>query len=154
MDKKLKKLEDEQRRLMEQMERMEKKNRYTSAPGHERNTLLQFVIGLLLLGAGLFWIFQSVSVTTGFGSIYRIGGWAAPNGTVIIPLLIGVVMLFVMEKKIFGWIVTGIGIAVILLAVITSVRLHFSGGSLFNYVLMFGFTAVGGGLVLKSLFKK
>lgn len=63
-------------------------------------------------------------------------------------------MLFVMEKKIFGWIVTGIGTAIILIAVITSVRLHFSGGNLFNYVLMFGFTAVGGGLVLKSLFKK
>ena len=156
MDKRLRELEEEQRRLMEQMEKNESKNKYKykSAEKHESNILLQFVIGLLLLGVGLFWIFQSVKVTSGFSSFYSIGGWSAPNGTVIIPLLIGIVMLFVMEKKIFGWIVTGIGTAIILIAVITSVRLHFSGGNLFNYVLMFGFTAVGGGLVLKSLLKK
>lgn len=63
-------------------------------------------------------------------------------------------MLFIMEKKIFGWIVTGIGIAIILVSIITSVHLHFYGANLFEYILMFGFTVVGGGLVLKNLFKK
>lgn len=154
MDKRLRELEEEQRRLMEQKEKNENKIKYKTPPKHESNVLLQFVIGLLLLGVGLFWIFQSVNVSSGFGSFYSIGRWSAPNGTVIIPLLIGIVMLFVMEKKIFGWIVSGIGAAVILISIITSVRLHFNGGSLFNYVLMFGFTAVGSGLVLKSLFKK
>lgn len=101
MDKRLRELEEEQRRLMEQMEKNESKNKYKykSAEKHESNILLQFVIGLLLLGVGLFWIFQSVKVTSGFSSFYSIGGWSAPNGTVIIPLLIGIVMLFVMEKR-------------------------------------------------------
>ncbi|MBQ8435558.1 MAG: hypothetical protein IJX24_06085 [Oscillospiraceae bacterium] len=150
MDKKLKKLEEEQRRLMKEIDNMNGSSRKKSSSG----SLMQFLIGLILMGAGLFWIFQSVRVSTGYGSIYRIGGWGVPNGTIIIPLLIGIVMLFVMERKIFGWIVTGIGIAVILVGIITSVRLHFYGTSLFEYILMFGFTLVGGGLVLKNLFKK
>ena len=52
MDKRLRELEEEQRRLMEQMEKNESKNKYKykSAEKHESNILLQFVIGLLLLG--------------------------------------------------------------------------------------------------------
>ncbi|MBE6846343.1 MAG: hypothetical protein E7508_11765 [Ruminococcus sp.] len=150
MDKKLKRLEEEQRRLMKEIDNMNVGSRKKSSSG----SLMQFLIGLVLMGAGLFWIFQSVRVSTGYGSIYTIGGWGVPNGTIIIPLLIGIVMLFVMERKIFGWIVTGIGVAVILVGIITSVRLHFYGTSLFEYILMFGFTLVGGGLVLKNLFKK
>ncbi len=151
MDRKLKKLEEEQRRLMNEINDLNSSKKSSSS---NSGSLLQFVIGLVLLGAGLFWIFQSVHVSSSFGTFYRIGSWAAPNGTIIIPLLIGILMLFIMERKIFGWIVTGIGVAIILVAVITSVRLYFTGGNLFNYILMFGFTVVGGGLVLKNLFKK
>ena len=119
-------------------------------------SLMQFLVGLILLGAGLFWIFQSVSVSTGYGYgyLFGIGGVHIPGGTVIIPLLIGILMLFLMEKKIYGWIVIAIGVAIILLSLIMSVRLHFRGGSLFNYIMMFSLTLVGGGLVLKNLFKK
>lgn len=119
-------------------------------------SLLQFLVGLILLGAGLFWIFQSVSVSTdyGYGYLFGIGGIHIPSGTVIIPLLAGILMLFLMEKKIYGWIVVAIGIVIILLSIILSVRLHFRGGSLFNYIMMFSLTLVGGGLVLKNLFKK
>ena len=46
MDKRLRELEEEQRRLMEQMEKNESKNKYKykSAEKHESNILLQFVI--------------------------------------------------------------------------------------------------------------
>ncbi|MGN0614569.1 MAG: hypothetical protein ACI4JB_11820 [Porcipelethomonas sp.] len=148
MDKKLKELEEQQRRLLKEMKREHHSDKSSSG------SLLQFLIGLIVMSIGLFWIFQSVHVSSGFDSFYHIGGWSVPNGTVIIPLLIGIVMLFVMEKKVYGWIVTAIGAAIILATIITSVRLYFNGGNLFNYILMFGFTVVGGGLVLKNLFKK
>lgn len=149
MDRKLKKLEEEQRRLQKELDKINGRGSKSSS-----GSLMQFLIGLGLLGVGLFWIFQSVKVSTGYGSIFHIGRFAVPNGTVIIPLLIGIVMLFVMEKKIFGWVVTGIGIAIILISIITSVQLHFYGTSLFEYILMFGFALVGGALVIKNLFKK
>ncbi|MBQ3566969.1 MAG: hypothetical protein IJA12_07305 [Oscillospiraceae bacterium] len=94
MDKKLKKLEEEQRRLMKEIDRMNNTEKSRSSSG----SLMQFLIGLVLMGAGLFWIFRSVDVSSGYGSIFRIGGWGVPNGTIIIPLLIGIVMLFVMER--------------------------------------------------------
>ncbi len=149
MDKKLKQLEEEQKQLLRQIESGKS---YT--PKKQKNELLQFFIGLLLLGGGLFWIFQSVKVSTTWGSFYRLGGFSVPNGAVIIPLLIGIVMLFLMDRKIFGWIVTAIGILVILITIIMSVRLYFVSTSLYEYVLMFGAVAVGSGLVLKALFKK
>lgn len=157
MDKKLKQLEEEQRRLMEQIESNNKRLRtdYGTGGSHEKNDLLAFFIGLLLLGGGLFWIFQSVRVTTSWGSyFYHIGSWGVPNGVIVIPLLIGIVMLFMMRRKIFGWIVVSIGILAILISIMSSVSLRFLSRSLFEYILMFGFVAVGAGLVLKSLFTK
>ncbi len=114
---------------------------------------LQFFIGLVLLGLGLFWVFQTAVVSTAF-SPFMLGRYSIPNGVVIIPLLIGIIMLFFCERRIFGWIVTVIGVLIILLTVILSVRIYFSPTSLFNYILMFGFIAAGCGLLLKTLFKK
>jgi hypothetical protein len=73
---------------------------------------------------------------------------------IIIPVLIGIIMLFVMRRKIFGWIVTSIGILAILLTIMNSVSFRFVSQSLFNYIFMFGFVAVGAALVIKALFTK
>lgn len=152
MDRKLKQLEEEQKRLMKEIESGKSKKSFSSSSSS--GNLLEFIIGLGLLAVGLFWIFQSVRVTSYYGTFYHFGGMNLPNGTIIIPFLIGIVMLFLMEKKVFGWIVVGLGVAIILISIITSVRLYFNGGNLFNYILMFGFTLVGGALVLKNLLKK
>lgn len=156
MDRKLRQLEEEQRRLMEQIEKNNRKiyaDRY-DYDRHGKNDLLEFFLGLVLLGGGLFWIFQSVRVTTSWGTIWRFGSWIMPNGVIIIPLLIGIIMLFMMRRKIFGWIVVSIGILAILLSIMNSVSFHFNSRSLFEYILMFGFVAVGAALVLKSIFTK
>lgn len=152
MDRKLKQLEEEQRRLMKEID---KTNRRINSgnKGEDKNELLQFFIGLILLGVGLFWIFQRVTVTTMFGR-FSLGGFRIPDGIIILPLLIGIVMLFVMRRKIFGWVVTTIGVGIILISVMNSVSFHFRSTSLFEYIFMFGFVAVGGALVLKALFSK
>ncbi len=156
MDKKLRQLEEEQRRLMDEIEKNNR--RINSNYGYRergKGSLLEFFIGLLLLGAGLFWVFQSVRVSSSWwGGSLCYFGWGMPNGTVVIPLLIGIIMLFMMKRKIFGWIVVSIGVLIILLSVISSVSLYFVSQSLFSYILMFGFVAVGAALVLKSLFSK
>lgn len=153
MDRKLKRLEEQQRKLMEEIER---NNRRIDPDGkrNDKSGLISFLTGLILLGGGLFWVFQSIKVTSVWGSFYRLGSWAMPNGVIIIPLLAGIIMLFVMRKKIFGWVVTAIGVFIILLTVMNSVSLHFVSQSLLSYILMFGFIAVGAALVLKALFTK
>ena len=147
--------EEKIKELERSIKKMQKENDeiFGEKPKKSGNELLQFFIGLVLVGAGFFWIFQSTSVSTSLFNL-TLGSFMLPQGTIIIPLLIGLMMLFLMDKKIFGWIVTVIGIAVILIAIIMSVRIHFERTSLFNYIMMFGMTVVGSALVLKTLLKK
>lgn len=117
------------------------------------HVLLDFFLGLLLLGIGLFMVFQMTDVRTSWHTWY-IGSWGVPTGVVAIPLLIGIGMLFFNSKSIIGWIVSVLGIAIILVTIIMSVEFVFRRTSLFLYLLMFGTILAGTGLLLKSLFRK
>jgi hypothetical protein len=146
------KYDDELEKAYEELRKTKKKR------NQDRNDLLSFFIGLLMFGAGLFMIFQNAQMQSlwgwGNGSFYRIGSWELPNGLIMIPLLIGIVMLFMMEHKIFGWIVTILGILFVLLTIIMSVRIVWRTTSAYVFIIMFGLVAAGGGLMLKALFRK
>lgn len=121
----------------------------------DRNDLLHFFLGLLMFGGGLFMVLQNAKVSTSWGStFYHIGSWGIPNGLIMLPVLIGIVMLFMMEKKLFGWIVTVLGIIFILLTIIMNLSITWQRTSAFAFIMMFGLVAAGGGLMLKSLFRK
>ena len=64
------------------------------------------------------------------------------------------VLDFLMDKKIFGWVVLSIGIIIVLLSVMMTTHLHWIRSSAFTFIVMFGMTAAGGALVLKELFRK
>lgn len=121
----------------------------------DRNDLLLFFVGLLMLAGGLFMIFNNLSVTSSWGgSFWHIGSFSFPNGMVMLPLIVGIAMLFLMKRKIFGWVVLAIGIVIILLSVLLSTRIYWKTTSAYIFVIMFGMTAAGAGLVLRELFKK
>ena len=116
-----------------------------------------FFIGLILLGAGLFWLFQRTSVATVgiFSGGLLFGNITIPTGAVLLPLVIGIILLFFLEdKRIFGWIVTAIGLVVVILSILMSVRITLEKTSLFEFVCIFGFIAAGTGLLLRTLFRK
>ena len=121
-----------------------------------KNDLLCFFAGLLMFGGGLFMILQNAKVTSSWsmGYFYHIGSWGVPNGLIMLPLLIGIVMLFMMEKRIFGWIVSALGLLFILLTILMSVRITWQTTSAYSFILMFGLVAAGGGLMLKGLFRR
>ena len=116
-----------------------------------RKSSMHFIFGLLLLGGGLFLIGQTVSVSTTWGWV-RIGGWNPPTGLVVVPLLIGIGMLFYNHNSKAWKLVTAFGVLFILLAVILSIRIVIHRTSLFDFVLMFGCTAGGVGLLLRYWF--
>ena len=123
---------------------------------HKQNSeLLRFFGGLLLFGAGLFMIFQNLTVTSswGVGSIFRIGGFNIPNGTIMIPLLIGIALLFLCERKLWGWLFIGVGIVIILAAVLMSVNIYWRGSTGWTFIVMFGLTFAGGAMMLRELFR-
>lgn len=137
------------RELLETRDSLHSKN--------EGNRLLSFFIGLLLLGGGLFMIFQNLNVTSSWGHggyFYSFGSFHLSNGLIILPIVIGIMMLFIMDRKIFGWIVLSIGIVIVLLSVLMTTRLSWNRSNAFVFIVMFGMTAAGGGLVLRELFRK
>ena len=128
-----------------------------SSSKSEGNRLLTFFIGLLMLGGGLFMIFQNIEVTSswGFGGyFFRIGNIGLPNGLIMLPIIAGIAMLFLMDRKIFGWVVLSIGIIIVLLSVMMTTHLRWHTTNAYVFIVMFGLVAAGGGMVLRELFRR
>jgi hypothetical protein len=121
----------------------------------ESNDLLRFFIGLLLLGGGLFMILQNINVTSNWGGyFFHIGSFHLANGMIMLPAIVGIGMLFLMDRKIFGWIVLSIGIVIILLSVLLTTHLEWRRTNAYIFIIMFGMVAAGGGIVIRELFKQ
>ncbi len=138
---------------MSKMDDLEKQLIEKPSEHKERNTLLSFFIGILCFGAGVFLVFQATDVRFIWYS-WRFGSMNIPTGFVVIPLLIGIGLLFYNSKMIISWIVTVLGLIIVLLTIIMSVTIVFRTTSLFMFVLMFGFILAGAGLLLRALFSK
>lgn len=133
------------------------KNEKCRRVSDDSKDLRNFFLGLLMLGGGLFMIFQNIIVTSSWGAggyFFRIGSFNLPNGMIMLPLIIGIFMLFMMNKKIFGWVVLSIGILIVLLSVLLTTHIAWRRTSAYIFVIMFGLVAAGGGLLIRVLFKK
>lgn len=115
----------------------------------EGNPELELLIGFVLLAAGLFMLSKRVIVHTGW-YMWRIGTFNLSSGTVIIPLLIGIIWYFYNPKSIMSKFIIGISIVFIVVSIIMSVSLNFMATSMFDYVLILGMAAAGVGLILKG----
>ena len=115
------------------------------------NELGEFWAGILLLAAGLVMLSLKVRVHTGWGGFY-IGFFPVTSGTIIIPLLVGIIWYFVKPKSIMPKVLAGIGALTIVVAIIMSVSISFVSTSLFEYILIFALASAGLGLILKTLF--
>ena len=82
-----------------------------------------------------------------FGSIFGGGGF----GLTMLPLLVGVGMLFFNGKSFAAWLVTFAGIAIVLAAVLMNLQIWWRPTSLFNTVLMWGLLAAGLGMIFRSV---
>lgn len=117
------------------------------------NELLQFFLGIILLGAGLFMLSKRVMVHSSW-YVLRIGGFDLSSGIITLPLIIGIIWYFFNSKSIIPKIIIILSVIFIILTIIMSVRINFVTTSLFDYILIFGMAAAGSGLLLKTLFKK
>lgn len=116
------------------------------------NSLLQFFLGVILLGAGLFLFSQRVVVHSSW-YIWRAGTFAMPSGLVVVPLVIGVIWYFCNSKSIIPKIIMALGAVFIVLTVIMSISIRFISTSLFDYIQILLLIAAGCGLLLKTLFR-
>ena len=107
----------------------------------------QFFIGLAMAVVGAYMLLNQVQVTTSFWNFGRFGGF----GPTLVPLLIGVAFLFYDGKSIVGWLLTGLGSAIILAAILMNMDIYFRQTSLFNTLVMLVLLFGGLGLLARSL---
>lgn len=106
-----------------------------------------FLLGLAMVIGGGYLLTNQVMVSTTF---WRIGGYNG-FGLALLPLLIGIGLLFFNGRSTAGWLLTGAGVIIILLGILTNLDIYFRPTSLFNTLIIFALLAGGLGLVARSL---
>ena len=119
--------------------------------GREHGNPGTFLIGFGVLCVGLYLILQNTVISTHF-TLFDMLGFNPPFGLVLLPFLFGVGVLFFNSKSILGWILLIFGIVSILLGILMGLKIYFRPVTLYQGLLMFGMTAAGTGLILKSFF--
>ena len=107
----------------------------------------QFFVGLIMAGVGAYLILNQVQVTTSFWRFGQYGGF----GLTLLPLLVGVAFLFYNGRSVVGWLLTGVGAAIILANVLMNMDIYFRQTTLFNTLVMLGLLFAGLGLIARSL---
>ncbi|MCH5280444.1 MAG: hypothetical protein J1E61_03175 [Lachnospiraceae bacterium] len=116
-----------------------------------KNELLQFLAGLVMLIAGLFIFSQKVVVHSSFLSGFSMGGIRMTSGLIIVPLIIGIVWMFATGASFASKVMTGVGVFLILVAIIASTSMHLTTMTLYDWILILVLIFGGAGLLAKVL---
>ena len=108
-----------------------------------------FLAGLVMMGVGIYMVFDRVTVHTSFWRFF--GGAQTSFGVTLLPLLAGVGFLAFNGKSFLGWLLAGGGLALILVGVLMNLDIYFQPTSLFATIVMFGLIAGGLGLFARGL---
>jgi hypothetical protein len=108
-----------------------------------------FLAGLVMMGVGIYMVFDRVTVHTSFWRFF--GGAQTSFGVTLLPLLAGVGFLAFNGKSFLGWLLAGGGMVLILVGVLMNLDIYFQPTSLFATIVMFALIAGGLGLFAKGL---
>ena len=106
-----------------------------------------FLGGLAMVIAGAYLLLTRVSVHSGGWHFYGYNAF----GLTLIPLLIGIGVLFYNGRSILGWLLTAGGALIIVVGIIANLQIYLQPTSLFDTLMMLGLLAAGLGLVARSL---
>lgn len=121
-------------------------------PGGTAGGLGSFVLGLVVAAVGLYLILNQVQVTTGYWQIWGWGlGGTSTFGLTLVPLMLGIGLLFFNGRSIAGWLLAGVGVAIIIAGILSSLHIYLRDTSLFNFILMLALFAGGLGLMARAL---
>ncbi len=125
-------------------------------PGGTDGGALKFLFGLALSIVGVYLLIDSVRIETGHAGMIsgRMGGAGGMNGTasmgvLFVPLFVGVTALFFNARMTWAWVVTWMGLAIIIIDVVSRIRPVMSM-KLSYLVIMLVMIAGGLGLMLKA----
>ena len=116
-------------------------------PGGTPGGVGLFIFGLALAIGGGYLIMNQTQVTSGYWH------WFGPNtfGLTLIPLVIGLGLLFFDGRSIAGWVLAGGGAVIIFVGILANLEIYFRQTSLFNLIVMLAMFAAGLGLMARAL---
>ena len=106
-----------------------------------------FLLGFAMACVGGYLLTNQVMVGSGYWSFY--GG--NTFGITLLPMLIGIGLLFFSGRSVIGWLLTGGGALFILAGVIANLHVYFRPTTLFNTIVMLVLLAGGIGLIARAL---
>ena len=125
---------------------MESETRFRGAGGTPGG-LGEFLIGFVMACAGGYLLTQQVTVTSGFWTLWGYNAF----GLTLVPLLIGVALLFFNGRSKVGWLLLVAGATFLLAGILMNLEIYFRHTSLFNTLLMLVLLFGGVGLIARSL---
>ena len=122
-------------------------NRSLNDVGGTSGGLGTFLLGFAMACIGGFLITHQVAIV---GSYWAFWG-GSTFGITLLPMLIGIAMLFWNGKSVIGWLVTAAGALFILAGIIANMHIYFQPTSLFNTLVMLILLVGGLALIARSL---
>lgn len=117
--------------------------------GEELRADLYMIGGLVALAVGVLMVFSNIRIGT--GALAWLGFGAGGGGFVFLPLLIGIGMIFYNSKWRAGYLVTGLGLALVIFTILSQLVITFPMVSAISFILMFVPLAAGVALMLKGV---
>jgi uncharacterized protein len=107
----------------------------------------QFVGGVIMTGVGAYLFLNQVEVTTSWGRMWGFNAF----GLSLVPMLVGIGILFFNGKSVAGWLLTILGFGIIIAGVLMNMDIYFRPTSLYNTLFMLALLSGGIGLIARSL---
>lgn len=106
-----------------------------------------FLAGAAMVVAGGYLLLTRVTVTSGGWHFFGYNAF----GLSLVPLLVGIGLLFFNGRSLLGWLLSGAGALIILAGIIANLGVYFQPSSLFDTLMILGLIAGGLGLVARAL---
>ncbi len=117
-----------------------------------------FFLGLIMLCVGVYLLLNAITVTTHFGLGMRLysfnamgGRFGLTSGSILIPFMFGVGLIFYNAKNWIGWVLAAGSLAALVVGVIMSIQFSFRSMSAFDLIVILVLAVGGLGLLLRSL---
>ena len=118
-------------------------------PGGTPGGAGEFLIGLAMLLVGGYLFLDNIVVSGGGHGAWF--GWRGSSGYLLIPVFVGVVMLFFNGRNLVAWLLAVGGLLAIIAGVIAKMNIYFRPATLLETLFMIVLMAGGIGLIAKSI---
>ena len=114
----------------------------------------QFFLGLTMMCGGFYLLLNGIVVSSAFGwgtRLFGIGGVGVTGGIILVPLIIGVGVIFYNARNALGWLLALGALAAMVFGVIASLNLSLRSMTAFELICILVLAFGGLGLFFRSL---